>query len=168
MSLPKHRNLLILAVLAIPLVLNMFALWQAIGLETLGQAANGKYQPFGVPFNPFSDILRTASVILISLGVFAWVVLFIWNKVASQQDAVKRLTALLAAIIIAGATATSSYFIDGTWSAAFRDSPMIGFPISPLAFINMFLAFAAVVLFVFFALSWAAKDKQRTTGAKTS
>ena len=49
MSLPKHRNLLILAVLAIPLVLNMFALWQAIGLETLGQAANGKYQPFGVP-----------------------------------------------------------------------------------------------------------------------
>lgn len=153
---------IILLTLIILLALNVFAMWQTIGVETLAKVVNGQYRPFGLPANPFSDILRTVLVILLLLCAFIWAVLSVWNKAASRQSSVKRGMALIAAISIAGATTTASYYIDGTWSGTFRDSPMIGFPISPFVFTNMLLIFISVSLVVFLVLSRIVRNKQHT------
>jgi len=153
---------IILLTLIILLALNVFALWQTIGVETLAKVINGQYRPFGLPANPFSDILRTVLVILILLCVLMWAVLLVWSKATLRQNAMKKGLALIAAISIAGTATTASYFIDGTWSGAFRDSPMIGFPISPFVFTNMLLIFISVSLVAFLVLSRIVRNKQHT------
>jgi hypothetical protein len=150
----KPPWIIILPTAFILLALNALAMWQVIGLETLTDVAAGKSQPLGVPFNPFPSLLQSVLSILIVLSIFIWAMLLLWTKLTSAlRPAVKGITVFVVAVLVASAAATASYYIDGMWSGAFRDSPTLGFPISPFVFTNALLSFATVALWVFFALS---------------
>jgi len=150
----KRQWILILLALLMPLGLNAAALWQTIEPDTLSKILNGKYQPFGVPFNPWPEILKPVFFITALLGLLIMLAVLILTKASFQRRSGTRrlITIVVSVLFLATVFGIGTYFIDATWSSAFHFGPAFGLPLSPFAFTNVFLAFIATAMISFWAI----------------
>ena len=159
----KRQWVLILLALLIPLGLNAAALWQTIGPDTLNKTLNGKFQPFGVPFNPWPEILKPVFVITALLGLLIVLAVFSSTKASFQRQSEtrRRITIIVSVLFLAIMFGIGTYFIDGTWSSAFRFNAAFGLPISPFAFTNAILVFIATTMISFWTV-WLSRRVDST------
>ena len=150
----KRQWALILLALLIPLCLNASTLWQTIEPDTLSKILNGKYQPFGVPFNPWPEILKSVFVITALLSLLIMLAVFSSTKAPFQRHSETRrlITIVVSVLFLATLFGIGTYFIDATWSSAFHFSAAFGLPISPFAETNAILAFIATAMISFLAM----------------
>jgi hypothetical protein len=157
-TIQKRQSLLVLLALLIPLGLNAAALWRTIGPDTLNKTLNDEYQSFGVPFNPWPEVLKPAFVITVLLGLSLVLAVLSSTKDSFQgQSATKRhIVIIISALLLAAVFGIGTYVIDGIWSSAF-----FGLPISPFASTNAILAFMATVTISFYTL-WLSRGTALT------
>jgi hypothetical protein len=159
----KRQWFLILLALSAPLLLNIIALWQDIGTDSILKIWNGTYpQPLlgflGSVYNPLPEIFLKLLLFLFALGFLAWFVVFITSKEFFQKQS--QMVKLFEIGIMALVTAVvfdivSSFMMPLIWLPKFHDY-LLGLPSSPFM-INWSRWFifpaTAIILFIASLLS---------------
>jgi ABC-type Na+ efflux pump permease subunit len=133
-GIQKKQWLLILSALSVPLILNALAIWQDVGTASILKMWNGTYpQPLlgllAGPYNPLPEIFLKLLIIIVMLGLLAWLMVFISNKVYFQKQPriAQVIEALLMALFVAVVfEAITGYFMPLVWIPLLHDT--LGLP----------------------------------------
>ena len=56
----------------IPPVLNIIAMIKEVGIKTLEESISGTYERFGIPYNPWPELIPAFILICVLIGILAW------------------------------------------------------------------------------------------------
>ena len=137
-GIQKRQWVLLFVVLSMPFLLNIVAIWQDLGIDSILKLLNGTYpQPLlgflGGAYNPLPEIFLKLLFFVIALGFLAWFMIFISSKAFFQkQPQVAKLTeigvmALLTAVVFG---VVAGLFMPLVWLPKFHDY-LLGLPASP-------------------------------------
>jgi hypothetical protein len=90
-GIQKRQLCLLLLALAVPLLLNAVAIWEDIGTDSILKMWNGSYpNPFGGflggAYNPLPEIALGLLPYVATLGLLAWLVVFISTRTFFQKQ----------------------------------------------------------------------------------
>ena len=163
-GIQKRQWLLIFLTLSIPILLNIVALWRALGTDLILQIMQGTYvyTPYYVDAldfdrNPFPKILLNLLPYTVFLGVLAWFMIFISNRILFQRQPLA--TKIIEFLLMSSITAivfniVSSFFMPLAWLPVIYNT--LGFPGSSFVFQWsrwVVLPTTAIILFVAMLLS---------------
>jgi hypothetical protein len=138
LGIQKRQWVLILFTISLPLLLNVMAIRQDVGTDSLQKIWNGSYpNPFGGflggSYNPLPGILLNLLLLSAALGLLAWLMIFICNKAFfTKQKLIARLietvfaTSLIARVFVI----VSGFLMPLVWLPKFHDY-LLGLPASP-------------------------------------
>jgi hypothetical protein len=91
LGIQKQQWLLLFLLLCVPLFLNAAAIWQDIGTDGIRQLLRGDYSSYpntllGDVDNPIPEIVLNILLFTAALGLLAWFMLFISNRVFFQKQ----------------------------------------------------------------------------------
>ncbi len=138
LGIQKRQWILILLTLSLPLLLNVMAIRQDVGTDSIQKMWNGSYpHPFtgflGGSYNPLPGILLNLLLLSAALGLLAWLMIFICNKAFFQkQKLIARLieTVFAASLIARVFVIVSGFLMPLVWLPKFHDY-LLGLPVSP-------------------------------------
>jgi hypothetical protein len=137
----------------IPIVINIYALMMEVGITTLEKSMFGKYYRFGLPCNPWEEILPYVVIILSILIVIVWGIdkAFTTYFINSQKSIIRIGIIVIISLLGSISLYIGTIFLSMTWLIAFNDyiigMPMTMYVIIPAIFIQ------TPMLFILFALS---------------
>ncbi len=160
-GIQKRQWVLLFVVLSMPFLLNIVAIWQDIGIASILKMLNGTYpRPLlgflGGAYNPFPEILLKLLLFVATLGLLAWLMVFISSKAFFQkQPQVAKffeigVMALLAAVVFG---IVAGLFMPLVWLPKFHDY-LLGLPASPfMVHWSRWFIFPATTIILFIAIS---------------
>jgi hypothetical protein len=102
----KRQKLLILLSLLLPLLINIFAIVREVDHAKLTDSVMGTYKRFGLPYNPWPDILISLTGNMIVIGLFSWLIAF-----ALTRSFVRKLAPAIRYGIILIASLSGAYIL---------------------------------------------------------
>lgn len=159
-GIKKGQLVLLLLTICVPLLLNVVALWQEAGTASILQMLKGEFShPSGYnPQNPLPKIHSSLLLTVAPVGLLAWLMIFISNRVLFQKQPLlaRLLEFLLAASIVAKVLeVVAGFFMPLVWLPEIHDYHL-GIPVSEFVFrwSRWFvLPSTAVILFIAMLLS---------------
>jgi hypothetical protein len=139
-TIKTHKKLeyywipLIIAVL-IPIVINCIAMVVDVGTQVLRDSVIGEYKRFGIPYNPWPDIIPGFIYIVASIALITWGIIKIasWSFIGKRSIIVRYLVYFLLSLIGSITISYGMNFLALSWLGAFHDYNL-GLPVSRFVF----------------------------------
>jgi len=138
--------------IVIPPILNIIGIIYEVGLKTLGDSISGKYERFGLPYNPWPEIFPTFVLICVFLGILSWIIIQIQTLtiIRKRSQIIRLLIAFILSLIGTTIIAFGTQMLSLSWLPGFRDY-MLGLPISGFIFfwnekINFSIGFISLIM----------------------
>jgi hypothetical protein len=139
--------------LLIPITINIYALMVEVGITTIAKSMFGIIYRFGLPYNPWGEILPYVIIILFILIIIVWGIdkSFTLIFINSQKSVIR-----IGIIIVISLLGSISLYIGTislsmTWLTAFKDNIM-GIPMTTNV-INPAIFIQTPMIFILFTLS---------------
>src|ERR1700690_2414447 len=158
----KRQWLFLLLALSIPVLLNAVAIWQAVGAKVIFQILRGTYSygydiHNGLDFdhNPFPEVLWNLFLYSVPLGLPAWFMIFLSNRVFfKKQPLIVKLceTFFLAWLVAAIFEFITGFFMPLAWLPVFFNTlgPFVGSDF--VLYWSRWLVFPATAIILFVAI----------------
>jgi hypothetical protein len=148
------ENIIHIAIaLLIPITINIYALVMEVGMTTIEKSMFGDYYRFGLPYNPWEEILPSIVIILFILIIIVWGIdkSFTLHFINSQRSVIRIGIIIIISLLGSISLYIGTILLSMTWLPAFKDHvmgmPMTTYVLNPALFIQ------TPMLFILFTLS---------------
>jgi hypothetical protein len=121
----------LIIVILIPIIINCIAVIEEVGIQVLRDSVVGEYLRFGLPYNPWPDIIPTFIFIAVSIALLSWAIvktsswLLIKKRSILLRYTIYFILAFIGSIIITYGMNIMAL----SWLGAFQDY-QLGLPVS--------------------------------------
>jgi hypothetical protein len=161
------ENIIHIAIaLLIPITINIYALVMEVGMTTIEKSMFGDYYRFGLPYNPWKEILPSIVIILFILIIIVWGIdkAFALYFINRQRSIIRIGIIVIISSLGAISLTIGTILLSTTWLPAFKDYIM-GMPVTPYV-VKPAIFIQTPMLFILFTLSGIRRKNQATQPAR--